>query len=116
MLEFEVRTWPNEVEVDDAPSDLLSTVREFERWGEQVGVSLGPSFEQRAYERPITGESGERLVLPGVALAAYAADELLTVVPYTDGDEHVTVTEYLTWLHDAARNAGTARPEKIAAE
>lgn len=116
VLEYEVRTWPDEVEVDDASSDLLSTVRTFERWGERVGVSLEPCFDQRTYEQQITGESGEVLTLPGVALAAYADGELVTVVPYSDGADHVTVDQYLTWLGDAVRDTEATSPEKVVVE
>lgn len=116
VVEYEVRTWPDQVEVDDASPDLLSTVRTYERWGERVGVSLEPCFDQRTYERPITGESGEMLTLPGVALAAYADEEVVTVVPYTNGEDHVTVDEYLSWLGDAVTDAETGRPEKVVVE
>lgn len=116
LLEYEVRTWPDEVELDDAPEELLSTVREFERWSDREGVSLRPCLDRRSYDRPITGESGELVCLPCVALAAYDADGLATVVPYTDGEEHVTVDDYLGWLGTSGRGADRRRLEAGIAE
>lgn len=116
LLEYEVQTWPGEIELAEAPEELLSTVREFERWSDREGVSLRPCLERRSWNRPITGESGEVLRLPCLALAAYDAGDLATVVPYTDGAEHVTVDDYLGWLRAAGRGAGRPRLEQVIAE
>lgn len=116
LLEYEMRTWPAEFERDDAPEDLRSTVREFERWSDREGVSLRPCLERRSYERSITDESGEVVSLPGLALATYDAGELAIVVPYTDSELHVTVDDYLAWLRAAARSAERERIEPGVAE
>lgn len=114
LLEYEVRTWPAEVEVDDASSELLSLVRKFDRWSERRDVSITPPFERRTYERPMTGESGEVLTLPGVVLAAYDGDDdLVTVVPHTGDEGHVTVDDYVGWLR--ATTGADGPGERIAA-
>lgn len=117
LLTYQVRPWPSEIELDEsAPADVVSTVRQFERWSDDEDVSIRPPFYRRSYERSLTGESGEVLTLPGLVLAAYVDDELTTVVPYTRSGEHVTVDDYVSWLRVASQAAPAHRAEPAVAE
>lgn len=97
---FRVQSWPRRVVVDGPNEDLVALVERFQQWADAAGVSFGPAFDRWHYDRSFTGESGELLSFPTVALAVYEGDELVEVAPHHDGQKLRTVDEVLAALDE----------------
>ena len=93
---FEVQTWPDKVVLSGSTtSDVpVRTFERFERWAASRGVSIRPAFDVRSLGS-LVGPSREVLTLPMMSLELSAADELLGVFPYQDGDRTVTIGDCL---------------------
>jgi len=111
IAEFTVRTWPGEVAVSEHTrhSQVLETYEQFRSWADETDVDITPPFDRRTVTT-LVGRSEEVLTLPVLCLAVYD-DGLCGVYPCTDGDETLTVTDYV----DACANGdATPSPEDLA--
>lgn len=106
---FRVRSWPRRVVVDGPNEDLLTVVERFQRWADDAGVSFESAFERSTYDRSFTGESGEIVSLPTVALAVYEGEELVEVTPHYADGELLSVDEALAALADSPDAADRRR-------
>ncbi len=93
--DFTVRTWPDEVTVSEHTrhSRVIETYEQFRSWADGTGVTISPPFDRRT-ATTLVGRSEEVLTLPVLCLAVYD-DGLCGVYPCTDGDETLTVTDYV---------------------
>lgn len=80
---------------EDRREGALSTYEQFERWAAQNDLSLEPSFQRRTHTSLLTERTYEVAVFPVISLAAYEDDNLRTVIPCTDGDDHYSVHDFL---------------------
>ncbi len=92
---FAVETWPDEVAVSEHTrhSRVVETYERFRSWADDAGVSISPPFDRRTVTT-LVGRSEEVLTLPVLCLAVYEAD-LCGVYPCADGEETLTVTDFV---------------------
>lgn len=112
IAEFTVQTWPEEVAVSEHTrhSKVLETYERFRSWADDADVVISPPFDRRTVTT-LVGRSEEVLTLPVLCLAVY--DEgLCGVYPCTDGNETLTVTDY---VDACAGGDATPSPEELAA-
>jgi hypothetical protein len=95
-----LRSWPGEVAMtEDSPHpEVLEQYDRFVDWADRADVDLGPAFQRRETTSLVTDDTIERLVTPGIALAFYDGDEILGVVPHSDGETTHTVPEAIAAL------------------
>jgi len=105
-------TWPTRTPVEDPRPDVRDAYLSFESFADATGVGLAPFFQTRECFTPEYGGWTEWLVLPGICLAVYEDDRLVSVSPHTDGEETRTVQDALDVLDaplpPAGRSAKTA--------
>jgi len=110
--DFTVRTWPDEVAISEHTrhSRVVETYEQFRSWAEEAGVTISPPFDRRT-ATTLVGRSEEVLALPVLCLAVYDGG-LCGVYPCTDGDETLTVTDY---VDACASGDATPVPGELAA-
>jgi hypothetical protein len=93
--DFTVQTWPDEVAISEHTrhSRVIENYERFRSWAEETEVTIIPPFDRRTVST-LVGRSEEVLTLPVLCLAIYE-DGLCGVYPCTDGDETLTVTDYV---------------------
>lgn len=80
-------------------------------WAREHDVDVTRPFDVQVWDNPVTGEHVDRLVTPVVCLTVRADGELVAVLPCEDGDETISVPEYLNALRDERDLLGTL-PER----
>lgn len=90
-----VRAWPDLIALSQATreSEAVAAFEEFTAWAKREGVSIRPPFARETRTSAITDESREVIVTPAVCIATYLNGQLVSVHPYTDGDERHAVDE-----------------------
>lgn len=81
---------------------LLNRVAVFTQWAEMNDASLGSLFQRRTVDSELTGEHGEVLDLPVMALAEYEGSALRFVTPCSGPEREWTVQQRLHALERTA--------------
>jgi DNA-binding Lrp family transcriptional regulator len=102
ITRYTVRTWPRQVVLDGPNDDVAAVYHRFRRWAADQDLSVERAFNRRHHNQRITGERGELVSLPAVALAVYEGSELVSVAPHDDGETRTSVDEVLRSLPDRA--------------
>lgn len=91
----------------EAGREYLETVREFERWGDSYGATVGSYFEHTSLTASVTGETYRGIVPPRLTVALYVDGSLQGVFPTRFEDSAYTVRDFaavVDWI---------ARPELV---
>lgn len=109
--DFDVYSCPKRIRCEN-PSAVVARDRylAFAQWARERGRSLAPSFQTRECYAMDTGEKGEWLVFPAIALAVYDDGDLAAVYPHADGDDYRSVADGLTALAEADGDEPVAGP------
>lgn len=116
---YDIHVWGDAVATDAALSEtetgsaVLSQVAAFQQWALTENVSVGRFFERREQSSALTGETTSVITLPEVTVAEYQGRELVGMAPHRDGEETVSVREYLDDV--AGRHARDLSEEAAAA-
>ena len=96
IADFRVETWPDEVALSEHTehSRVVERYKTFLLWASDHDRSISPPFERRTVA-PLVGESRDVLTLPIMCLAVHEDGSLCGVYPHVDGDQTISVTDYL---------------------
>lgn len=102
--DYEVVDWPKRFARDeDDHQHVRDRYREFSKWARERDVDLSPFFGTRECYSMSTGEKGEWVVLPALALAVYEDGRLSELYPHSDGDRTRSVEDGLDALETPQR-------------
>jgi hypothetical protein len=103
---FDVASWPKRMPADGSgDADMRDRYLSFAAWARENDVRLTPFFGTRECYSMATGERGDWVVFPALALAVYEDGDLAAVYPHADGDTYRSVLSGLCYLEDAAESA-----------
>jgi hypothetical protein len=115
---FEVHAWPKRIDLVGDDQEAHEVYRECMTWAKGEDVDLEPYFDTRECYSWEDGRQYTALVLPVTCLLVYDDDGTLDLVaPHSDGDQRLTVSDFIDDLAadaDSSDSTHDAPPVEVA--